>query len=96
MVFKKIVEENQLLMIGIGYLVGRSLFAFLETTINHLIMPLFIVILGGTHWEKASITLFNIDIKWGALMASCLHFIIALTISVYLIHWFVTPKKPSS
>ena len=93
MLFKRIINENQLLMIGISYLVGRSLYAFLDAFINNVIMPLFTAAIGGKEWENATISLFHVDIKWGSLMASCLHFIVALCISVYMIHWFVKPKE---
>ncbi len=82
---KKFIETHGFASVTIGFLVAHSASKFIESIINGFIMALIQPLLGKVLWSDHVFTIGMFSFKWGQSFSTGLHFLIIITIAVFII-----------
>lgn len=81
--FLVFLKEYNIISLAVGFVMGAAANDLAKSLINNLLMP-FISPLTAKGWREATLSLGPIDIKWGAVLAETLHFLL-LALVIFII-----------
>ncbi|MCJ8008417.1 large conductance mechanosensitive channel protein MscL [Lederbergia wuyishanensis] len=83
--FKKFAIKGNVLDLAVAVVIGTAFGKIVSSLVENIIMPLVGVLLGGRSFEKLSIPIAGVDVKYGIFIQSIVDFfIIAFSIFIFV------------
>lgn len=82
--FIDFLNEYKVIGLAIAFIVGAALTALVQSLVNDIIMPLISPLMPGGEWQKTTLTIGPVMIKWGSFLSATINFII-LAFVVFMI-----------
>jgi large conductance mechanosensitive channel len=82
--FKEFLDEYKVMGLAVAFIMGIAATALVQSLVNDIIMPIITPFIPGGEWQKATLVIGPIVLKWGSFVGQLINFLI-LAIVVFII-----------
>ena len=74
--FKTFISRGNVVDLAVGVVVGNAFKDIVNSLVDHIIMPIVGILIGGINFRTLSLKIWNVDVKFGLFLQSIVDFFI--------------------
>jgi large conductance mechanosensitive channel len=90
--FKEFLNEYKVIGLAVAFIMGVAATALVQSLVNDIIMPCITPFIPNGDWQKATLALGPIVLKWGDFLSQLINFVI-LAFVVFMIAKYALGEK---
>ncbi|MBS3051853.1 MAG: large conductance mechanosensitive channel protein MscL [Candidatus Aenigmarchaeota archaeon] len=82
--FMDFLKEYKVIGLAVAFIIGVASTTLVQSLVNDVIMPMISPLIPGGEWQKATLSIGPIMIKWGSFLSAVINFVI-VAFAVFII-----------